>query len=105
MEEDLREEPEDDHPKREVIIIFAVFFEAGLAPLSLILGWLLGHPPLDRFAMEHARRRLGNRGHDSLDPDVSGHAAMAGRSPGCSRSSATWKSFRFSIKAPGRNWP
>jgi len=49
MEEDLPEEPEDDHPKREVIIIFAVFFEAGLAPLSLVLGWLLGHPPLAQF--------------------------------------------------------
>jgi hypothetical protein len=49
MEEDLLQEREDDHPKRAVIIIFAVFFEGGLAPLSLVLGWLLGHPPLDRF--------------------------------------------------------
>jgi membrane protease YdiL (CAAX protease family) len=56
MEEDLLQEPEDDHPKRAVIIIFAVFFEGGLAPLSLVLGWLLGHPPLDRFvwSMEDA---------------------------------------------------
>jgi membrane protease YdiL (CAAX protease family) len=50
MEEDLLEEPEDDHPGREVIIIFAVFFEGGLAPLSLVLGWLLGHPPLQQFS-------------------------------------------------------
>ncbi len=49
-EEDLLQGPEDDQPGREVIIIFAVFFEAGLAPLSLVLGWLLGHPPLERFA-------------------------------------------------------
>jgi membrane protease YdiL (CAAX protease family) len=50
MEDDLLQEPEDDLPKREVIITFAVFFEGGLAPLSLLLGWLLGHPPLRQFA-------------------------------------------------------
>jgi membrane protease YdiL (CAAX protease family) len=50
MEEDLLQGPEDDQPGREVIIIFAVFFEGGLAPLSLLLGWLLGHPPLQDFA-------------------------------------------------------
>jgi uncharacterized protein len=49
MEEDPLQEPEDDRPARAVIIIFAVFFEGGLAPLSLILGWFFGHPPLDRF--------------------------------------------------------
>ncbi len=49
-EEDLLQGPEDDLPGREVIIIFAVFFEGGLAPLSLVLGWLLGHPPLEHFA-------------------------------------------------------
>jgi membrane protease YdiL (CAAX protease family) len=32
-----------------VIIIFAVFFEAGLAPFSLLLGWFLGHNPLEGF--------------------------------------------------------
>ena len=48
-EEDLLQGPEDDRPGRDVIIIFAVFFEAGLAPLSLVLGWLLGHPPLEHF--------------------------------------------------------
>ncbi len=30
--------------------MLAVFFEAGLAPLSLVLGWLFGHPPLEHFA-------------------------------------------------------
>ena len=49
-EEDLLQGPEDDQPGREVIIIFAVFFEGGLAPLSLFLGWLLGHPALEHFA-------------------------------------------------------
>jgi membrane protease YdiL (CAAX protease family) len=49
MEEDLLQEPKDDHPKRAVVIIIAVFFEGGLAPLSLFLGWLLGHPPLRSF--------------------------------------------------------
>jgi membrane protease YdiL (CAAX protease family) len=49
-EEDLLQGPEEDQPGREVIIIFAVFFEGGLAPLSLVLGWLLGHPPLEHFA-------------------------------------------------------
>ncbi len=27
-----------------------MFFEAGLAPFSLLIGWLLGHPPLKEFA-------------------------------------------------------
>ena len=59
MEEDLLQEPEDDRPGREVIIIFAVFFEAGLAPLSLILGWLFGHPPLEHFAWSTRDALLG----------------------------------------------
>jgi membrane protease YdiL (CAAX protease family) len=49
MEDDLLPESYDEHPKREVVIILAVFFEFGLAPLSLVLGWLLGHPPLKTF--------------------------------------------------------
>ena len=49
MEGDLLPGPENDQPTRDVIIILAVFFEAGLAPFSLFLGWLLGHPPLERF--------------------------------------------------------
>src|SRR5262245_7078670 len=43
-------EDEDDQPGLDVIIMFAVFFEGGLAPLSLILGWWLGHNPLQKFA-------------------------------------------------------
>jgi len=50
MEDDFLQEPEEDQPGREVIIIFAVFFEGGLAPLSLVLGWLLRHRPLETFA-------------------------------------------------------
>jgi uncharacterized protein len=49
MGDDLLPELYDDHPKREVVIILAVFFELGLAPISLFLGWLLGHPPLKTF--------------------------------------------------------
>jgi membrane protease YdiL (CAAX protease family) len=48
-EEELLQGPENDRPGREVVIIFAVFFEAGLAPLSLFLGWLFGHTPLQSF--------------------------------------------------------
>ena len=40
---------DDDQPGRDVIIMFAVFFEGGLAPLSLILGWWWGHNPLLQF--------------------------------------------------------
>jgi membrane protease YdiL (CAAX protease family) len=50
MVEELLPEPEDDRPRRAAIIIFAVFFEFGLAPISLFFGWLFGHPPLARFA-------------------------------------------------------
>jgi membrane protease YdiL (CAAX protease family) len=46
----LEPEIDDDQPGRDVIIMFAVFFEGGLAPLSLILGWWLGHPPLALFS-------------------------------------------------------
>ncbi len=49
MEDDLLPESFDEHPKREVVIILAVFFEFGLAPFSLFLGWLLGYPPLKTF--------------------------------------------------------
>ncbi len=49
MEEQPPEAPEDEPPSHAVVIIFTVFFEAGLAPFSLALGWLLGHPPLQGF--------------------------------------------------------
>jgi uncharacterized protein len=49
MEDDHLQEPENDRPGREVIVMLAVFFEAGLAPLSLVLGWIFGHPPLEHF--------------------------------------------------------
>jgi membrane protease YdiL (CAAX protease family) len=49
MEEERREAPEDDPPGHGVVILFAVFFEAGLAPFSLLLGWLVGHQPLEGF--------------------------------------------------------
>src|SRR3954453_5692395 len=48
----LELDSEDDQPGRDVIIMFAVFFEGGLAPLSLLLGWWLGHNPLAHFAWQ-----------------------------------------------------
>ena len=52
MENDLPQDPEDDVPGREVAIILAVFVEGGLAPLSLLLGWIFSHPPLATFAWD-----------------------------------------------------
>jgi membrane protease YdiL (CAAX protease family) len=43
------EGPEDERPGHGALIIFAVFFEAGLAPFSLLLGVLLGRQPLEGF--------------------------------------------------------
>src|SRR3954469_6277454 len=48
----LEPEDQDDQPGRDVIIMFAVFFEGGLAPLSLFLGWWLSHNPLLEFAWD-----------------------------------------------------
>ena len=50
IEDEPLQEPEDDRPGRQVIVMLAVFFEAGLAPLSLLLGWLFSHPPLEHFS-------------------------------------------------------
>ena len=49
MEEQRQDGPDEDPPGHGAVIIFAVFFEAGLAPFSLLLGWLLGHQPLETF--------------------------------------------------------
>ena len=48
--DDLEDEEEDGRPGRDVIIVLIVFFEAGLAPFALILGWIFGHPPLEHFS-------------------------------------------------------
>jgi uncharacterized protein len=37
-------------PDRGRILVAAVLFEGGLAPLSLVLGWLVGRNPLEGFA-------------------------------------------------------
>src|SRR5271165_2420177 len=50
----LEIENEDDQPGRDVIIMFIVFFEGGLAPLSLLLGYWLGHRPLAQFTWSYA---------------------------------------------------
>ncbi len=52
-------EAHDDRPARDVVIIFAVFFEAGLAPLSVFLGWLLSAPPLASFRFSLQDAALG----------------------------------------------
>jgi membrane protease YdiL (CAAX protease family) len=44
------QQEEEDQPGRDVIMILAIFFEGGLAPFSLFLGWLAGHPPLSQFS-------------------------------------------------------
>ncbi len=49
MEGEPPEAPEDEPPGHQVLILFAVFFETGLAPFSLLLGWLMGHQPLEHF--------------------------------------------------------
>ncbi len=49
----------EDRPARDVVIIFAVFFEGGLAPLSLFLGWLLSRNPLEHFAWNPLDAGLG----------------------------------------------
>ncbi len=51
--------PESDHPTQDVVIILAVFFEFGLAPFSLIVGWLLGHRPLETFQWSVRAAGLG----------------------------------------------
>lgn len=59
MEEERPVDPEDDPPGHGVVIIFAVFFEAGLAPFSLLLGWVLGHQPLQGFVWSGKDAMLG----------------------------------------------
>jgi membrane protease YdiL (CAAX protease family) len=49
MEGEPPEAPEDEPPGHHVLILISVFFETGLAPFSLLLGWLMGHPPLEHF--------------------------------------------------------
>ena len=52
-------DPEIDAPGHDAIITLAVFAEGGLAPLSLLLGWLLGHPPLRLFSWDPRGALLG----------------------------------------------
>jgi uncharacterized protein len=49
MEEDPPPKPEYEHPTRDVMIVLFLFFDFGQALFSLLLGWLLGHPPLETF--------------------------------------------------------
>lgn len=48
---EVMSDPDEERlPGRDVIIILAVIFEGSLAPLSLFLGWWIGHNPLSRFS-------------------------------------------------------
>ncbi|APW61243.1 CPBP family intramembrane glutamic endopeptidase [Paludisphaera borealis] len=49
MDSDVLMGPDDDPPGHDVIVLFAVFFEGGLAPLALLMGWWFGHTPLLHF--------------------------------------------------------
>jgi uncharacterized protein len=59
MEDERLEEPEDDPPGHGVVIIFSVFVEAGMAPFSLLLGWVLKHQPLEHFVWSARDALLG----------------------------------------------
>jgi membrane protease YdiL (CAAX protease family) len=77
-EESIANHERDDEidyapPGRDVILIFAVFFEGGLAPFSLFVGWLLGHMPLADFAW---RWRDGLVGAAAAVPLVLGFLAI-----------------------------
>jgi membrane protease YdiL (CAAX protease family) len=59
MDSDVLMGPEDDPPGHDVIVLFAVFFEGGLAPLALLMGWWFGHNPLQNFAWRAADAVIG----------------------------------------------
>jgi uncharacterized protein len=46
-------------PEPGTLIILSVLFEGGLAPLALLLGWLLGQPALSGFAWRAGDAALG----------------------------------------------
>ena len=67
------------NPGSDVIIMFAVFFEGGLAPLSLFLGWWLGHNPLLEFTWDPQGWPPGARGLAPLVLVFLGDPALADR--------------------------
>ena len=53
MRDDSRpDESGREQPSRDGIVVFAALFEGSLAPLALVLGWLLGRAPLTDFAWD-----------------------------------------------------
>ena len=50
---------EADAPGHDAIMTLAVFAEGGLAPASLVLGWMLNHPPLRRFSWDFPQAMTG----------------------------------------------
>ncbi len=56
----LPNDPEDDLPGHGVVVLFTVFVEAGLAPFSIVVGWMLGQLPLQSFAWSARDALLGS---------------------------------------------
>jgi membrane protease YdiL (CAAX protease family) len=54
MSEDSTEEPDPG-----TLVILAILFEAGLAPLAVLLGWLFGRPALSGFAWNAEDAAIG----------------------------------------------
>jgi membrane protease YdiL (CAAX protease family) len=53
MDEGPPDEPAPDAPsERRTVVVLAVVVEGGLIVLALVLGWLLGQPPLRTFAWD-----------------------------------------------------
>ncbi len=55
----MAEESPEEEPDPGTLRILAVLFEGGLAPLAILLGWLLGQPALSGFAWQARDAALG----------------------------------------------
>ncbi|MDG3007134.1 CPBP family intramembrane glutamic endopeptidase [Paludisphaera mucosa] len=51
--------PDVEAPGHDAMMTLAVLFEGGLAPMSLVAGWLFGHPPLRHFGWDVDAALLG----------------------------------------------
>jgi membrane protease YdiL (CAAX protease family) len=45
-------DPEGDAPGHDLVIILGVFAEGGLAPLAVLLGWIMSRSPLREFSWD-----------------------------------------------------
>ena len=63
MDEDQPDESAPAGPsERRAVVVLAVVVEGGLVVLALLLGWLLGQPPLRTFAWDYAGALWGLAG-------------------------------------------